>query len=86
LEILSYGAGKKLLNFDYGPCMYIPFPLKNQKSRSPTGPEKYREHGNSVPRTAEIWQVARSPYHEEPGRLNSFLAPEAGQIMALCLA
>jgi hypothetical protein len=32
------------------------------------GPEKYREHGNDVPRKADSWQEGRSLYHEEPGR------------------
>jgi hypothetical protein len=32
------------------------------------GPEKYREHGNGVPRKADSWQEGRSRDHEEPGR------------------
>jgi hypothetical protein len=32
------------------------------------GPEKYREHGNNVPRKATLWQEERGLSHEVPGR------------------
>ena len=41
-----------------------------------TGPEKYRERGNGVPRKADIWQEGRSLYEEEQGRYMVFLTIE----------
>jgi hypothetical protein len=43
--------------------------------RSIKGPEKYREHGNSVPRKEDRWQEGRSLYHEEPGEFCGLLCP-----------
>ena len=39
-----------------------------------SGPKKYREQGNGVPRKADSWQEGRSLYHEEPGRKVVFYA------------
>ena len=60
--------------------------ILGQVTLSPTGwyllpgPEKYREHRNSVPRKADCWQEARSLYHEESGRKVVFYAIEGEQV------
>ena len=41
-----------------------------------TGPEKYREHGNSVPRKADIWQEGRSLCQEKTSKIDDILTTE----------
>ena len=43
------------------------------------GPEKYRERGNTIPRSANPWQEGRSLYNEEPGIQLVYLATEGGE-------
>jgi hypothetical protein len=51
-------------------------PVKIDPLRQCTGPEKYREHGNAVPRKADTWQEERNLYNEEPGNEMESLASE----------
>jgi hypothetical protein len=39
---------------------------QNTAVEEDTWPEKYREHGNGVPRKEDSWQEGRSLYHEDP--------------------
>ena len=47
--------------------IHVYYKMRCLGGKTPAGPEKYREHGNSVPRKTDIWQEGRSLSNEEQG-------------------